>query len=61
MPRRRKKNLKKLKGLNCLEPLLLTLVSAWISSYIHHKVWDEITYPFPNVNGATVDVLGMDK
>ena len=20
------------------------------------KIWDEITYPFPNFNGATVDV-----
>ena len=25
------------------------------------KVWDEITYPFLNFNGATVEVLGMDK
>ena len=25
-------------------PLLLT----WICNYIHHKAWDEITYPFPN-------------
>ena len=25
-------------------------------NYIHHKVWDEITYQFPNVNGATVEV-----
>ena len=23
---------------------------AWISNYIHYKVWDEITYPFPNFN-----------
>ena len=22
----------------------------------HYKVWDEITYPFPNFNGATVEV-----
>ena len=21
---------------------------------MHHKVWDEITYPFPNFNGAEV-------
>ena len=20
---------------------------TWISNYIHYKVWDEITYPFP--------------
>ena len=29
---------------------------AWISNYTHHKVWDEITYPFPNFNGAAVEV-----
>ena len=33
----------------------LTLIAIWISNYIHH-VWDEITYPFPNFNGATVEV-----
>ena len=26
-------------------------MSAWISNYIHYKVCDEITYPFPNFNG----------
>ena len=34
----------------------LTLIPAWISDYIHYKVWYEITYPFLNVNGATVEV-----
>ena len=24
------------------------LISAWRSNIIHYKVWDEITYPFPN-------------
>ena len=38
--------------------LSLTLIPAWISKYIHHKVWDEITYPFPNFNGCTVEVWG---
>ena len=33
------------------------LLIAWISNYIHYKLWDEITYPFPNVNGCTVEVL----
>ena len=33
-----------------------TLIPAWISNYIHYKVWDEITYPFLNFNGATVEV-----
>ena len=23
---------------------------------MHSNVWDEITYPFPNFNGATVEV-----
>ena len=25
-------------------------------TYIHYKVWDEITYPFPNLHGAPVEV-----
>ena len=29
---------------------------GWISNYIHYKGWDEITYPFPNFNGTTVEV-----
>ena len=33
-----------------------TLTPAWISNYIHYKVWDEIIYPFQNFNGATVEV-----
>ena len=33
-----------------------TLIPAWISNYIHYKVWGEITYPFLNFNGATVEV-----
>ena len=33
----------------------LGLIPAWIFNYIHHKMWDEITYPFPNFNGCTVD------
>ena len=27
-----------------------------MSNYIHYKVWDEISYPFLNFNGATVEV-----
>ena len=27
---------------------------AWISNYIHFEVWDEITYPFLNFNGAMI-------
>ena len=34
----------------------LTLIPACISNYIHFKGYDEITYPFLNFNGATVEV-----
>ena len=34
----------------------LTLIPAWINNYIHYKMWDEITYPFLNFNGCTVEV-----
>ena len=33
-----------------------TLIPAWIINYIHYKVWDDITFPFPNFNGASVEV-----
>ena len=31
-------------------------ITAWISNYIHYKVWDVITYPYLNFNGFTVEV-----
>ena len=34
----------------------LTLITKWIGDYIHYNIWDVITYPFPNFNGATVEV-----
>ena len=34
----------------------LTLTPAWIINHIHYKVWDEIIYSFPNLNGATVEI-----
>ena len=34
----------------------LTLIPACISNHLSGKVWDEITYPFLNFNGATVEV-----
>ena len=34
----------------------LTSILVWISNYIHYKIWDEITYPFPNFSGFTVEV-----
>ena len=36
--------------------IMINLIPAWISNYIHYNVWDEITYPFLNFNGATVEV-----
>ena len=33
----------------------IALSFMW-SNYIHHKVWDEITYPFLNFNGAIFEV-----
>ena len=35
-----------------LSPTCLNLIPVWISNYIHYTVWDEITYSFPNFNGA---------
>ena len=34
----------------------LTVIPAWVSKYIHCKVWDEITYQFPKFNIATIEV-----
>ena len=31
-------------------------IQAWMSNYIRYTMWDEIIYPFPNFNGATVEV-----
>ena len=36
--------------------LSTTNVPAWVSNYIPRKVFDEITYPFPNFNGCTLEV-----
>ena len=32
----------------------LTLIPAWLSNCIPHKVWDEITHPFSNFNGKVI-------
>ena len=37
-----------------LMPLLLTS-SECISNHMPSKVWDKITHPFPNFNGAAVE------
>ena len=37
----------------CMEPNMQgPLLLIWISNYIHCKVWDDMTYAFPNLNGA---------
>ena len=33
----------------------LTLIPTWISNHMPRKVWAEISYPFPNFNGCTVE------
>ena len=33
----------------------LTSIPTWMSNHMPSKDWDEITYPFPNFNGCTVD------
>ena len=35
----------------------LTLIQVWISNRMPSKMWDEITYPFPNFNITTIEVL----
>ena len=41
-----------------MDPLLLTLIniSECISNYICYKMWNEITYPFPNINCEAIEV-----
>ena len=34
----------------------LILIPTWINNYIHYNVRDKNSYPFPNVDGATVEV-----
>ena len=31
------------------------LIPIWISNHVSSKVWDEITYPFPNFNGCAIE------
>ena len=31
------------------------LIPAWISNYIHYKVWDEIPYPFSNLTREKIE------
>ena len=34
----------------------LTGIPAWIINYMYSKMWDDITYPFQNFNGITIEV-----
>ena len=34
----------------------LTLIPVYLSDHMLTKVWDEITYPFTNFSGCTVEV-----
>ena len=36
--------------------VMIRNIPAWISNHMLSKVWDEVTYPFPNSNGCTVEV-----
>ena len=38
----------------------LTLIPAWIGNQMPSKMWNEITYPYPNFNGCTVFVREME-
>ena len=38
---------------------MTSLIPAWMSNNIHYTMWGEITYPtdpFPNFNGAAVEI-----
>ena len=37
--------------------LLLTFIPSMISNHMSSKLWDEITYPVPNINGWIVEVF----
>ena len=39
-----------------IRDLTVPVIPPWISKHLSIKVWDEITYPFPNFSGATVEV-----
>ena len=32
-----------------------------MSNHMHFNMWNKITYPFPNFNGATVEILEQDE
>ena len=34
---------------------------AWISDHLQSKVWEEMTFAFPNFNGYTLKLVPLDK
>ena len=36
--------------------MVITNIPAWMSNHMSSKGWYEITYPYPNFNGCTVEV-----
>ena len=38
----------------------LALILTLISNYIHDKVWDQITHPFPSISGTIYFAPGLD-
>ena len=34
----------------------LTFIPTWISNHILYKAWDDITHPFQNFNGETIEI-----
>ena len=38
----------------------LTWIAAWISNHMPNKMWDGITYAFPNLQQVDYCSLGMD-
>ena len=42
-------------------PIKVVIIFTWISNHMHGEVWEEISYPFLNFNGASVEDIGIDK
>ena len=38
------------------KPQQFIITPGWMSNYLPSRMWGEITFPFPNSNGATVEV-----
>ena len=40
---------------------MLAAIPHHKGNYIHNKVWDEISHPIPDFNGAAVEVWEWDE